>query len=103
LLATPAAAVPFAFVTNEASHTVSVIDTGNKPPVVVSGAAVGSFPFGVAVTPDGTHVYVTNGESDTVSVIGTNPILSVTATVGVGGAPFGVAVTPDGKLADVTN
>jgi YVTN family beta-propeller protein len=60
--------------------------------------------FGVAITPDGKHAYVTGGGSGGgVSVIDTttNPP-SVTATVAVPGA-YGVGVTPDGNHVYVTN
>jgi YVTN family beta-propeller protein len=63
---------------------------------------VGNLPFGVAVTPDGSHVYVTNQVSDTVSVIET-ATNTVTATVGVGKRPAGVAVTPNGAFVYVGN
>jgi YVTN family beta-propeller protein len=74
-----------------------VIDTSaNK---VVATVVVGSEPFGVAVTPDGKHVYVTNVGTNpgTVSVIAT-ATNKVVATVVVGPSVFalnGVAVTPD--------
>ena len=58
---------------------------------VVATIAVGSFPLGVAVTPDGNHAYVANGSSDTVSVIATN---KVAATVKVGKSPNGVGIVP---------
>jgi YVTN family beta-propeller protein len=62
---------------------------------------VGLAPFGVAVTPDGSKVYVTN-LNNTVSVIAaaTN---AVSATISVGNGPVGVAFTPDGSKAYVTN
>jgi YVTN family beta-propeller protein len=71
---------------------------------VVATVTVGSDPRRAAVTPDGKHVYVTNGISNTVSVIetATNPP-SVVATVAVGLNPLGVAVTPDGKHVYVAN
>ena len=37
----------------------------------MTAITVGNFPYGVAVTPDGTQAYVTNGVSNTVSVIAT--------------------------------
>ena len=46
-------------------------------------------PDGIAVTPDGTHVYVANSSSDTVSVI-------ATATNTVVGLPIPVGVIPEG-------
>ena len=52
---------------------------------------VGNNPWGVAVTPDGTKVYVANSGSDnTVSVIDT-ATNTVTATVTVGITPMGIA------------
>jgi YVTN family beta-propeller protein len=105
LMARPAEAAPFAYVTNQGDGTVSVIDTATNPPSVVATVTVGSDPVGVGVTPDGKHVYVTNGyPCNTVSVIdtATNPP-SVVATVAVGLHPLGVAVTPDGKHVYVAN
>ncbi|MGI8570568.1 MAG: hypothetical protein ACR2KT_16740 [Methylocella sp.] len=49
----------------------------------------GANPFGVAVTPDGTHVYVTNSGSSNRSVIAT-ATNKVVATVTVGLTPKGV-------------
>jgi YVTN family beta-propeller protein len=59
-------------------------------------------PFGLAVIPDGTHVYVANCDDDTVSVIQTSDN-TVVDTIDVGISPFGVAVTPDGSRVYVTN
>ncbi len=101
LMASPAAAAPFAYVTNCCGdQTVSVIDTTTN--AVVATVRVGSGAFGVAVAPDGKHVYVTNGGDNTVSVIDTASN-TVVATVGVGTYPTGVAVAPDGKHAYVAN
>jgi YVTN family beta-propeller protein len=75
---------------------VSVIATATN--TVTATIPVGDFPFGVAVTPDGSKVYVTN--SNSVSVIAT-PTNTVTATIPVGG--LGVAVTPDGSKVYVAN
>ena len=63
---------------------------------------VGSQPGGVAVTPDGSKVYVANFLSNNVSVIAT-ATNTVTATIPVGSEPFGVAVTPDGCKVYVAN
>ncbi len=94
LTARPAAAAPFAYVTNE-DGTVTVIDT--NPPSVVATIEVGNSPRGVAVTPDGKQAYVANsGFSNSVSVIDTASN-TVVATVAVAAAPQPVAVTSDGK------
>ena len=62
----------------------------------------GSWPWGVAVNPTGTKVYVTNCNIDTVSVIDT-ATNTVTDIVTVGTYPYGVAVSSDGKKVYVTN
>jgi len=54
-------------VTNPYSNTVSVIDTTTN--AVVTTIPVGTYPHGVAVAPDGSHVYVANSNSNTVSII----------------------------------
>ncbi|PYU98366.1 MAG: hypothetical protein DMG26_18855, partial [Acidobacteria bacterium] len=90
----------FAYVANGDSNSVSVIDTSSN--TVVATVAVGSIPFGVAITPDGTRAYATNRGSNSVSVIDAASN-TVVATVAVGGAPEGVAITPDGARAYVTN
>ena len=99
LLAVPAQAKPFAYVTNGGSNTVSVIDTGSN--TVVATIAVGALPRGVAITPDGTRAYVPNAGS-TVSVIDTATNTAV-ASISVGANPQVVAITPDGTRAYVTN
>jgi len=86
--------------TNVLADRVSVIDTASN--TVVASVPVGVTPSDVAVTPDGTLVYVTNYNSNNVSVIATASN-TVVATVPVGTGPEGVAVTPDGKHAYVTN
>jgi YVTN family beta-propeller protein len=93
---------PLAYVANQGSGTVSVIDTAINPPQVVATVPVGTNPAGVAVTPDGTHAYVTNFFSNNVSVID-SANNTVAATVDVGDRPNQAAVTPDGKYVYVTN
>ena len=90
----------FAIVTNYNDNTVSVIATSSN--TVVATVAVGDNPYGVALTPDGSHAYVDNSSDNTVSVIATSSN-TVVATVGVGNDPIGVAVTPDGTRAYVAN
>jgi YVTN family beta-propeller protein len=85
-------AAPFAYITNSASNSVSVIDVATN--TVIATIPVGSEPYGVAVSPDGARVYVTNFGSNDVSVIST-ATNTVTGTVMVGRKPRGVAVTPD--------
>jgi len=75
-----------------------VIDTATN--AVTATIPVVTFSTGVAVTPDGSKVYITSGftpsGAGTVSVIDTATD-TVTATIPVGNSPLGVAVTPDGS------
>ena len=100
MLMSTTGAAPYAYVTNSEDNTVSVIDTATN--TVTATVPVGSYPWGVAVSPDGTKVYVANEGSNTVSVIDT-ATNTVTATVDVGINPLGVAVSPDGTKVYVTN
>jgi YVTN family beta-propeller protein len=57
---------------NQGSSTVSVIDTTMD--AVIATIPVGLVPDGVAVSPDGSRVYITLTSSNTVQVINTNRI-----------------------------
>ena len=81
---------------------MSVIDTATNT-VIGSPIPVGGSPYGVAVTPDGSKVYVTNDLSNTVSVIDTTTNTVIGTPIRVDVNPFGVAVTPDGSKVYVTN
>lgn len=78
---------------------VTVINTNTYALTTIS---VESPTRGVAVGPDGTHVYVTNYYTGKVSVIAvaTNNVETVSS---VGSLPNAVAFSPDGSLAYVTN
>ncbi len=80
-----------------------MIDTATN--TVVATVPVGD--SGVAITPNGKHVYVvtvfSNGLTNSVSVIDTATNMVVGTPIPVGDDPFEIAVTPDGKHAYVTN
>jgi YVTN family beta-propeller protein len=79
---------------------VSVIDTASG--VVSATIPVGRLPWGVAITPAGTHAYVVDHNDNAVSVIDTaSGVVSATITLGTK-SPQTVAITPDGKYAYVT-
>jgi YVTN family beta-propeller protein len=84
------------------ASTISVSPAHAAENDVIATVTVGADPYGVAVSPDGTRVYVANGLDDTVSVIDTSTN-TVTDTVTVGTNPYGVAVSPDGSRVYVTN
>jgi YVTN family beta-propeller protein/autotransporter-associated beta strand protein len=82
------------------SNTVSVINTATN--TVVATIPVGMVPLFLAVSPDGTRIYVPNLGSDTVSIINAATNTAI-ATVPVGSQPVSAAVTPDGARVFVTN
>ena len=97
--------VPYFFYTSDPwSENVAIIDTTTNTvvkTVLVETTSVDATLRGVAVTPDGKYVYMTNGiGSVTVIDTASNTIVK---TVPVGTTPSGVAVTPDGKHVYVTN
>src|SRR5437763_637402 len=81
-------------------------DGGQRPAAGDAAATetvdVGSFPVGVAITGDGTRVYVANSGSNDVFVINTASN-TVVATVNVGLLPQGIVISPNGALAYVAN
>jgi YVTN family beta-propeller protein len=101
-----------AYVTNQNSGNVSVIDTASNK--VVATIPVGHLPDGVAITSDRTHpfehddsrhqplAYVTNDHDNTVSVIDTASN-TVVATIPAGSLPEGMAfatVTPSHRSSE---
>jgi YVTN family beta-propeller protein len=99
MLVSMAGAAPFAYIPKLITDDVSVIDTINN--TVTNTIHVGSMPWGVTVTPDGSKVYVTNLGSNTVSVI--NTATNEVTAIGSGKNPYGIAVTPDGTKVYVAN
>jgi YVTN family beta-propeller protein len=101
ILTSIAGAAPFAYVTNEGGDTVSVIDTSTN--TVTATVPTGSFPFGIAITPNGAYAYVTSFVSYSVFVINTSTNTVTAAIVVPGFYVYGIAITPDGTKVYVTN
>jgi len=94
---------PFAYVANTNDNTVSMIDIPTSLPVTTIPLPSGSGPWGAAISPDQSQVYVTNSQAGTVSVIDTASN-AVIAAVNVETTPLGVAFTPGSeKQAYVVN
>jgi YVTN family beta-propeller protein len=96
----PASYHEFAYVSNGASNTVTVLDLVNLRQDRV--LQVGRQPSGLAVNPVRDEVYAVNTASDSVSVIDATTN-RVAATIGVQRAPYFIAIAPDGKRGYVAN
>jgi YVTN family beta-propeller protein len=90
----------FAYVTDGASGTVSVLDLIDLR--LDRALTVGKNPSGLAASPTRNEVYAVNTDSGTVSVINT-ALNRVEATIGVHARPYFITVAPDGKRAYVPN
>jgi YVTN family beta-propeller protein len=95
------------YVTNAANNTVRVINANTTTNTYTAGASVtvGTTPRGIAVSPDGNRVYVSNWGAKSVSVLNTStatPTL-VGSPITVGTNPFGVVVSSDGTRVYVSN
>jgi large repetitive protein len=86
-----------AYVGNAVSGTVSVIAIATNKVVATITLAAGSGPFGVAITPDGKHVYVANSclICNVVSVIDTATNTVVGLPITLGSVPFWVGIISD--------
>ena len=91
----PAQATPFAYVVNNYSQSVSVLDTATN--TIVASIPVGLGPVGVAVTPYGTRAYMASDTPGQVVVIdtATNTVVTIVNTA----ALRSIALTPDGTRA----
>jgi len=91
--------VGLAYVSNDKSNSVSVINTNDNQ--VVATIPVGLNPHAVAGNPDGSLMYVGLRGANAVSVIDTRTN-TVVKTIKAGNGPLGLAVSPDGGKLYVT-
>ena len=90
----------FAYVPGIVGGSIAIINASTY--TLVSSIGGTTNPYGVAATPDGSTVFVTESGTNTVSVIST-ATNQITTSVVVGIYPHGIAVTPDGTKAYVAN
>ncbi len=88
----PAVAAPFLFVANHGADSISIVDTATNKSIAT--LPVGRQPFGLAVDPDGAHVYVGNFYSETLSIITT--ATEAGTSIPIGSTPKGIALKPPG-------
>jgi YVTN family beta-propeller protein len=101
-------AAPFAYITNQGSHDISVIDVASDK--VVSTIAVGKSPAGVVAVSAVGKVFITNPESRNVSVIDmrTNGVIDTIPKADAPHearlqAPLGIDASRDGKYVFVAD
>ncbi|MBT2299626.1 YncE family protein [Variovorax paradoxus] len=94
LLCTTAGASPFAYITNQGSHDVSVIDLASQQ--VVATVAVGRSPAGVVASGRAGRAFVSNPDSKTISVIDMRQ-QKVVSTLPAGDGPVGLDISGDGR------
>ncbi len=84
---------PFAYITNQGSHDVSVIDLASQK--VVATVPVGRSPAGVVASSRAGRVFVSNPDSKSISVIDMRS-QQVVDTMAAGDGPVGIDAAPDG-------
>src|SRR5450432_3322485 len=90
-----ALAAPFAYVSNEGSASVSVIDTATDK--VSATFKVGGKPRGIAVSPDQKRLYISDQTGNAALFIDTSNGAQV-AKVALGSSPEGIYLSSDGRL-----
>jgi YVTN family beta-propeller protein len=107
-------AAPFAYIANSGDSTVSVIDTSSNDYIKKISLCDGScpenglMPYGVAVSKNGSRVYVSNQSGNSVSVIDAltdplNPTVINTLSHASLSTPSGIAINPAGTRLYVAN
>src|SRR6266404_6593674 len=89
-----AEAAPFAYVPNEGSASISIIDTATDK--VVSTLKIGQKPRGIAVAPDGKRLYISDQTANALVVVDLDRNVQA-ATLHLGDSPEAIYLSPDGK------
>src|SRR3989454_5197459 len=90
-----ARAAPFAYAPSERSGTVSVIDTASDR--VVATIKTGGKPRGIAASPDGRRLYVSDQPNGSLVVVDL-AAREISEQIPVGKSPEGVTISRDGAL-----
>jgi 6-phosphogluconolactonase (cycloisomerase 2 family) len=99
---------PLALVANSGGNTLSVYRVGSTGTLSALGSvATGSFPFRIAVTPNGLFAYVTNLVGNTLSSYSINSTTGVLSSIAGSSPgttnPYGIAMDPQGRFLWVAN
>jgi YVTN family beta-propeller protein len=98
--AAPVAAELRAFITNERSNDVTVVEVSTAR--VLRTIPVGRRPRGIAGSPDGSRIYIANSDANSITVVNAAS-LAILDTLPAGIDPEGLAVGRDGSRLYVTN
>jgi len=79
------------YVSTGRGGTIAVVALKGASATLIKEIPVGARPWGIALTPDGRHLYAANGPSNDVSVVDTAS-LAVVKTIPVGRSPWGVVI-----------
>jgi len=92
----------FIYFTNQGSNTVGIVDTSSNG--LLDPIPVGLTPYDISLNPTGTHAFVTNAVSESVSIIdlATNSVVG-TVSLETGSSPRGIGITNNGLNAYVAN
>jgi YVTN family beta-propeller protein len=85
----------WAYTSNTDTGTLSAVNLQTGEVTVI---AIGERPQGMAFSPDGRRLYVTNMNSDSISIIDTQAKKRI-ADIPTGKGPVRIRITPDGKTA----
>ncbi|HLO42482.1 MAG TPA: GC-type dockerin domain-anchored protein [Phycisphaerales bacterium] len=87
---------------NSFTNNITMIDTASW--TVIKTVSVGTFPTRASFSADGSEIYVSNLNADTISIVSNAGAASaVTGTALVGDGPFMTCPTPDGSKLYVAN
>ncbi|TFB08888.1 choice-of-anchor D domain-containing protein, partial [Candidatus Marinimicrobia bacterium MT.SAG.2] len=91
----------YAYIANSFDNNVAVIDvTSNE--IVGNPISVGGFPWRLTISPSAEQVWVSNRDTDNITVIETSSN-TVIGTITAGDGPTGIVFSPDGSKAYVAN
>lgn len=100
---------PYGILANPVDGDVYVIDSLDGTVSVIRGNSVvdtinagNGTTKGIAVTPDGSRLFVANTNNNSISIINTTSY-KVIDTVNTGKSPYGIAISPDGLYAYISN
>jgi YVTN family beta-propeller protein len=92
-----------AYVSGEADASLTLIDVAAQSAVSkVNVEAAGARPMGLALSPEGSQLYLTTGRGGAVVKLDAKNLAPVITTK-VGERPWGVALSPDGDVCFVAN